>query len=134
MVNEVQPGKTESELPSSKTTSDSSKITEESEANQTESITEKNILTDAQTLSEISQELQTSSSKKVGSFAQLLIPVNGIVSNIKNIIQGRDSKNKNSESTSSQIQADTEKLVSFEGVTLESNETISQTEDTQLEK
>ena len=134
LVNEVQPGKTESELPSSKTTSDSSKITEESEANQTESITEKNILTDAQTLSEISQELQTSSSKKVGSFAQLLMPVNGIVSNIKNIIQGRDSKNKNSESTSSQIQADTEKLVSFEGVTLESNETISQTEDTQLEK
>lgn len=134
LVNEVKLGKTESELLSYKNTSYSNKIIEESEANKTESITEKNILTDAQALSEISQELQTSSSKKVGSFAQLLIPVNGILSNIKNIIQSRDSKNKNSESTSSQIQADTEKLVSFEGVTPESNETISQTEDTQLEK
>ena len=134
LVNEVKLGKTESELLSDKNTSYSNKIIEESEANKTESITEKKNLTDAQTLSEISQELQTSSSKKVGSFAQLLIPVNGILSKIKNIIQGRDSKNKNSESTSSQIQADTEKLVSFEGVTLESNETISQTEDTQLEK
>lgn len=134
LVNEVKLGKTESELLSYKNTSYSNKIIEESEANKTESITEKNILTDAQALSEISQELQTSSSKKVGSFAQLLIPINGILSNIKNIIQSRDSKNKNSESTSSQIQADTEKLVSFEGVTPESNETISQTEDTQLEK
>ena len=134
LVNEVKLGKTESELLSYKNTSYSNKIIEESEANKTESITEKNILTDAQALSEISQELQTSSSKKVGSFAQLLIPINGILSNIKNIIQSRDSKNKNSESTSSQIKADTEKLVSFEGVTPESNETISQTEDTQLEK
>ncbi|MCL2925188.1 MAG: Ycf66 family protein [Trichodesmium sp. MAG_R04] len=134
LINEVKPGKTKSELLSSKTTSDSSKIIEESEVKTTESITEENILTYPQTISEISQELQTGSSKKVGGFAQLLTPVSGILSNIKNIIQGRDSKNYNSESTSAQIQADTEKLVSVEEITPEINEIIGQTEDTQLEK
>ena len=134
LVNEVKPGETESELLSSEITSDLSKITKESEADATESLAEENVLTDAKTLSGTSQELQTSSSKKTGGFSQLLIPVSGILSNIKNAIQGRDSKNNNSDSTSTKIQADTQKLVSIEEVNSENNETISQTEETQLEE
>lgn len=134
LVNEVKPGETESELLSSEITSDLSKITKESEADATESLAEENVLTDAKTLSGTSQELQTSLSKKTGGFSQLLIPVSGILSNIKNAIQGRDSKNNNSDSTSTKIQADTQKLVSIEEVTSENNETISQTEETQLEE
>ena len=60
--------------------------------------------------------------------------MSGIISNLRNVIQGRDSKNNNSESTSTQIKADTEKLVSIKEVTPEINETISQTEETQLEQ
>ena len=134
LLNEVKPGETESELLSSEITSDLSKITKESEADATESLAEENVLTDAKTLSGTSQELQTSSSKKTGVFSQLLIPVSGILSNIKNAIQGRDSKNNNSDSTSTKIQADTQKLVSIEEVNSENNETISQTEETQLEE
>jgi len=134
LVNEVKPGETESELLSSEITSDLSKITKESEADATESLAEENVLTDAKTLSGTSQELQTSSSKKTGGFSQLLIPVSGILSNIKNVIQGRDSKNNNSDSTSTKIQANPQKLVSIEEVTSENNETISQTEETQLEE
>ena len=134
LVNEVKPGETESELLSSEITSDLSKITKESEADATESLAEENVLTDAKTLSGTSQELQTSLSKKTGGFSQLLIPVSGILSNIKNAIQGRDSKNNNSDSTSTKIQADTQKLVSIEEVNSENNETISQTEETQLEE
>jgi len=133
-VNEVKPGETESELLLSETPSDSSKMTKESEADTTESMAEENVLTEDKTVSETSQKLQTSLSKKAGGFSQLLIPVSGILSNIKNVIQGRDSKNNDSRSASTQIQDDTEKLSSIEEVTPEVNKTISQTEETQPEE
>ncbi len=131
LINEVKPGQSESELLSDETTSYSSKVTEDSEVDTTESMTEENVLTDAGTVPETSQELQKSSSKKAGGFSQLLTPVSGILSNIKNAIQGRDSKNTSSDSTSTKIQADTEQLTSSEEVTSEVNETVSQNEDTQ---
>ncbi|MGD1712987.1 Ycf66 family protein, partial [Dapis sp. BLCC M172] len=130
LINEVQPGETEPELLPDETTSDSSKEIEESEVDTNESMTEENVLSDAQTVSETSQELQTSSSKKAGGFSQLLTPVTGILSNIKNAIQGRDSKNTDSDSTSTKIKADTEEATSSEEVTSEVNETITQTEET----
>ena len=133
-VNEVKLGEAESELLSDETTSDSSKVTEESQVDTTESMTEENVLTDAPTVPEISEESQTSSSKKAGGFSQLLTPVSGILSNIKNAIKGRDSKNTSSDSTSTKSQADTEQLTSSEEVISEVNETISQTEDTQPEQ
>ncbi|MEM1167787.1 MAG: Ycf66 family protein [Cyanobacteria bacterium P01_H01_bin.35] len=125
-VNEVKPGETESELLSYETTSDSSKMTKESEVDTTESMAEENVLTDDKTLSE--------TSKKAGGFSQLLIPVSGILNNIKNAIQGRDNKNTDSELASIQIQADTEKFSSIEEVTSEVNKTIIQTEETQPEE
>ncbi len=136
-VNEVKAGETESELLSDETTSDSSKEIGESEVDTTKSFTEENVLTEAATVPETAQELQASSSKKAGGFSQLLTPVSGILSNIKNAIKGRDSKNTSSESTestSTKIQADTEQVTSGEEVVSEVNETISQTEETQSEQ
>ena len=134
LVNIVKTGETESELLSSETTSDLSKIIKESEAETTESMTEKNVLTDAKTELDTSQKLDNSLSKKARGFAQLLTPMSGILSNIKNVIQGRDNKNTDSDSISTQNQADTEKLTSIEEVNTEVNETISQTEDTQAKQ
>ena len=134
LVNIVKTGETESELLSSETTSDLSKIIKESEAETTESMTEKNVLTDAKTELDTSQKLDKSLSKKARGFAQLLTPMSGILSNIKNVIQGRDNKNTDSDSISTQNQADTEKLTSIEEVNTEVNETISQTEDTQAKQ
>ena len=134
LVNIVKTGETESELLSSETTSDLSKIIKESEAETTESMTEENVLTDAKTELDTSQKLDKSLSKKARGFAQLLTPMSGILSNIKNVIQGRDNKNTDSDSISTQNQADTEKLTSIEEVNTEVNETISQTEDTQAKQ
>ena len=134
LVNIVKTGETESELLSSETTSDLSKIIKESEAETTESMTEENVLTDAKTELDTSQKLDNSLSKKARGFAQLLTPMSGILSNIKNVIQGRDNKNTDSDSISTQNQADTEKLTSIEEVNTEVNETISQTEDTQAKQ
>ena len=134
LVNIVKTGETESELLSSETTSDLSKIIKESEAETTESMTEKNVLTDAKTALDTSHKLDKSLSKKARGFAQLLTPMSGILSNIKNVIQGRDNKNTDSDSISTQNQADTEKLTSIEEVNTEVNETISQTEDTQAKQ
>ncbi|MGK7918828.1 MAG: Ycf66 family protein [Trichodesmium sp.] len=134
LINEVKPGETEPELLLDETTSDSSKEIEESEVDTTKSLTEENVLTEARTLPETVQELQKNSSKKPGGFAQLLTPVTGILSNIKNAIQGRDTKNTDSDSKSTKIQADNEEVTSSEEVTSEVNEIISQTEDILLEK
>ncbi|MCL2927704.1 MAG: hypothetical protein MGG37_06725 [Trichodesmium sp. MAG_R01] len=134
LVNIVKTGENESELLSSETTSDLSKIIKEPEAETTESMTEENVLTDAKTALDTSHKLDKSLSKKARGFAQLLTPMSGILSNIKNVIQGRDNKNTYSDSISTQNQADTEKLTSIEEVNTEVNETISQTEDTQAKQ
>ncbi len=133
-VNEVKPGETESESVLSETASDSSKVTKESEAYAPESITEENVITEIKTASETPKKSQTSSSKKGGGFSQLLTPVSGILTNIKNAIQGRDSKNIASDSASTKIQADTDKLTSTEEVTSEVNEIVSKAEESQGEQ
>ncbi|NER05276.1 MAG: hypothetical protein F6K17_23120 [Okeania sp. SIO3C4] len=118
--NEVEPAEIESELVSSETTLDS-------EVEITESTTEKNVITDTtKDFSETPQKPQKSSSKKGDGFSQLLTPVSGFLSNIKNAIQGRDSKNtgKDSDLVSKENQVETEELASSEEVTSEVNKLV----------
>ncbi|MEB3342755.1 Ycf66 family protein [Okeania sp.] len=133
LVNEVKLGESESELLSPEITSDLSNMTKESEADRTESMIEENVLTDTQSVSEISEGLQTGSSKKAGGFSQLLTPVSGILSNIKNAIQSKGSKKTVPELTSTEIQSDTEKLSSNEEVN-ETGKEESVISDVWLEK
>ncbi|WP_293063702.1 Ycf66 family protein [Okeania sp. SIO2B3] len=126
--NEVEPAEIESELVSSETILDSSNITQDSEVDTTESTTEKNVITDTtKDFSEMPQESQKSSSKKGGGFSQLLTPVSGLLSNIKNAIKGKESKNTdtNSDLVSKENQVETEELTSTEEVTSEVDKLVS---------
>ncbi|NEN89718.1 MAG: hypothetical protein F6K48_12725 [Okeania sp. SIO3H1] len=126
--NEVEPAEIESELASSETTLDSSNITKDSEVETTQSTTEKNVITDTtKDFSEIPQESQKSSSKKSGGFSQLLTPVSGLLSNIKNAIKSKDSKNTDTDSelVSKENQVETEESASSEEVTSEVDKLVS---------
>ncbi|WP_287241422.1 MULTISPECIES: Ycf66 family protein [Okeania] len=126
--NEVKPAETESELVSSETNLDSSNITKDSEVDAVTNMAEQNVITDTtKDVSETPQNSQKSSSKKGGGFSQLLTPVSGLLSNIKNAIQGKDSKNTdtNSDLVSKENQVETEELVSSEEVTSEVNSLVS---------
>ncbi|MDY7005616.1 MAG: Ycf66 family protein [Cyanobacteriota bacterium] len=134
--NEVNPAEIESELASSETTLDSSNITKDSEVDTTESTTEKNVITDTtKDFSETPQKSQKSSSKKSGGFSQLFAPVSGLLSNIKNAIQGKDSKNTgtNSELVSKENQVETEELASSGEVTSEVDKLVSDEKENSLE-
>ncbi|NEQ72913.1 MAG: hypothetical protein F6K23_07405 [Okeania sp. SIO2C9] len=126
--NEVKPAEIESELASSETTLDSSNITQDSEVDTTESTAEQNVITDTtKDVSETPQNSQKSSSKKGGGFSQLLTPVSGLLSNIKNAIQGKDSKNTDTDSelVSKENQVEKEELASSEEVTSEVDNLVS---------
>lgn len=140
--NEVKPAEIESELASSETILDSSNVTQDSQVDTPTNMAEQNVITDAdmpnmteenvitdttKDFSETPQNLQKSSSKKGGGFSQLLTPVSGLLSNIKNAIKGKDSKNTDTDSelVSKENQVETEELASSEEVTSEVNDLVS---------
>ncbi|WP_293077527.1 Ycf66 family protein [Okeania sp. SIO3B5] len=136
--NEVKPAEIKSELASSETILDSSNVTQDSEVDAATNMAEQNVITDTnmteenvitdttKDFSETPQNLQKSSSKKGGGFSQLLTPVSGLLSNIKNAIKGKDSKDTDtsSELVSKENQVETEELVSSEEVTSEVNDLV----------
>ena len=122
-TSEVTPIKSEMAL-------DSSQMKAESEPEQT--LAETTPGTEAETDTEIDQTTtpQTTSSKKGGGFSQLLTPVSGIFSNIKNAIQTRGSKKIDSKSTATS--PETEKSTSEEVIS-ETNAPVTTIQETQPE-